>query len=124
MKTTMERRGLAPMRSVLDNGVRVIAKHSDATPAVTIHAAFEAGTIFDPPTQQGVSHFVSRTIDRGSTAHTAEQIADDLESRGISLAVTVNRHALSLICTCLVEDVSSTLATLAEVVTQPVFPDP
>ncbi len=124
MKTTIEQRGLAPVRSVLDNGVRVIAKHSGATPAVTIHAAFEAGTIFDPPQEQGVAHFVSRTIDRGTTARTAEEIAEDLESRGISLAMTVNRHALSLVCTCLVEDLQSTLATLGDVVMHPAFPDP
>jgi len=121
---TIEQRGLAPARSVLDNGVRVIAKHARATPAVTLHAAFEAGTIFDPPSEPGVSHFVSRTIDRGTARHTAEEIADQLENRGVSLAITVNRHALSLVCTCLVEDLDSILATLADVVTQPAFPDP
>jgi len=124
MKTTIEQRGLAPARSVLDNGVRVIAKHAGATPAVTIHASFEAGTIFDPPTEPGLSHFVSRTIDRGTATYTAEQIADRLENRGISLAITVNRQALSLVCTCLVEDLDSTLATVADVVTHPAFPDP
>jgi len=121
---TIEQRGLAPARSVLDNGVRVIAKHAGATPAVTLHAAFEAGTIFDPPSEPGVSHFVSRTIDRGTARHTAGEIADQLENRGVSLAITVNRHALSLVCTCLVEDLDSILATLADVVTQPAFPDP
>ena len=57
-------RGLAPVRSVLDNGTSVIAKHAGATPAVTLLASFEAGTIFDPPSELGVSHFVSRTIDQ------------------------------------------------------------
>ena len=124
MKTTVEQRGLAPLRSVLENGTRVIAKHAGATPAVTIHASFEAGTIFDPPAEPGVSHFVSRTIDRGTVGHTAEEIAERLENRGISLAITVNRHALSLICTCLVEDLDSTLMTVADIVTRPAFPDP
>ena len=122
--TTTEQRGLAPVRSVLDNGARVIAKHSGVTPAVTIHAAFDAGTVFDPPSQPGVSHFVSRTLDRGTATRSAEDIADGLESRGISLAITVNRHALSLVCTCLVEDLASTLGTLADVVMHPAFPDP
>src|ERR1041384_3146154 len=124
--TTIEQRGsgIAPVRSVLENGARVMAKHSGATPAVTIHAAFEAGTVFDPPSQAGLSHFVSRTIDRGTAARTAEDIAERLENRGISLAITVNRHALSLVCTCLVEDLGSTLATLADVFIHPAFPDP
>src|SRR5207247_10920933 len=84
-------RGLAPVRSVLDNGATVTAKHAGATPAVTVHASFDAGTIFDPPSEPGVSHFVSRTIDRGTTTHTADDIAERLEQRGISLAITVNR---------------------------------
>ncbi len=121
---TIEQRGLAPVRSVLDNGARIFAKHSGATPAVTIHAAFEAGTVFDPPSQPGLSHFVSRTLDRGTAKHSAEKIAEGLENRGISLAITVNRHVLSLVCTCLVEDLASTLATLADIVMHPAFPDP
>src|SRR4029077_9035954 len=68
-------RGLAPVRSVLDNGTSVIAKHAGATPAVSLLASFEAGTIFDPPSELGVSHFVSRTIDRGTATQTADDIA-------------------------------------------------
>jgi zinc protease len=121
--TTLEQRGLAPVRSVLDNGVRVIAKHSGATPAVTVHASFEAGTVFDPPHEPGVAHFVSRTIDRGTASHTADEIAERLDNRGVALAVTVNRHALSLVCTCLVEDLDQILETIADIVMHPAFPD-
>ena len=121
--TTLEHRGLAPVRAVLDNGTVVIAKHAGVTPAVTVHVSFEAGTVFDPPSEHGVSHFVSRTIDRGTATRTADEIAEDLENRGVSLAVTVNRHALSLVCTCLVEDLDAILATLAGIVMQPAFPD-
>jgi zinc protease len=121
--TTMEQRGLAPVRTVLDDGVRVIVKHSGATPAVTVHASFEAGTVFDPPLEPGVAHFVSRTIDRGTASHTADDIAERLDFRGVSLTITVNRHALSLVCTCLVEDLDPILDTLADIVMHPAFSD-
>jgi len=120
---TLAQRGLSPIRAVLDNGVRVIAKHSGATPAVTVHASFNAGTVFDPAEHLGLSHFVSRTIDRGTAAHPADEIAERLDFRGVSLAITVNRHALSLVCTCLVEDLDPILGTLADIVMQPAFPD-
>jgi zinc protease len=116
-------RGLAPVRSPLDNGAVVIAKQSVATPAVTLHASLKAGTIFDPPSAHGLSHFVSKTIDRGTTARTGDEIAEDLDSRGVSLAIAVNRHVLSLICTCLVEDLDPVLTTLADIVMHPAFPD-
>jgi zinc protease len=114
-------RGLAPVRAVLDNGVRVIAKTSRTTAAVTIHAAIEAGSAFDPPSRAGVAHFVSRTIDRGTTTRSADQIAEELDSRGVSLTVTINRHALFLVCTCLVEDFPFLLSLVGDMVMHPAF---
>ena len=116
-------RGLAPVRQILPNGAVVIAKASHVTPAVTLHASIRAGTIFDPADLEGLSHFLSRTIDRGTLARTADDIAEVLDVRGVSLNVSVNRHALSLVCTCLVEDVAEVLALLAEIVMGPVFPE-
>jgi len=121
--TTATQRGLAPVRVVLDNGAVLIAKQSQTTPAVTIHAALAAGTAFDPPDHPGLAHFVSRTIDRGTLTRGADEIAEDLDRRGVSLATSVNRHALSLVCTCLVEDLESILAVLADIVRHPAFPD-
>ena len=115
-------RGLAPVRQVLDNGAVVIAKESPTTPAVTLHATFTAGTVFDPPAQLGLAHFVSRTIDRGTRSRDADEIAEELDSRGVSLAVNVNRHVISLICTCLIEDIEVMLALLADIAIQPTFP--
>jgi zinc protease len=40
----------------------------------------------------------------------------------VSLAVTVNRHVLSLICTCLVEDLDAILSLVADIVMHPAFP--
>ena len=47
MATTLQR-GLAPVRHVLENGAVVIAKHSPATPAVTVHASFARGLDLRP----------------------------------------------------------------------------
>jgi zinc protease len=121
--TVAAHRGLSPVRTVLDNGAVVVAKQSQTTPAVTVHAAFAAGTVFDPPHLSGLAHFVSRTIDRGTATRPAETIADELDRRGVSLATSVNRHVLSLVCTCLVDDLEPILQILAEIVMHPVFPE-
>ena len=121
--TVAAHRGLSPVRTVLDNGAVVIAKQSQTTPAVTVHAAFGAGTVFDPPHLSGLAHFVSRTIDRGTATRPAETIADELDRRGVSLATSVNRHVLSLVCTCLVDDLEPILQILADIVMHPVFPE-
>lgn len=114
--------GLVPSRQVLPNGVTVIAKETRTTPAITIYAAVRAGTLYDAPDQPGIAHFVSRTIDRGTELHTGDQIAEELDSRGVSLAVSVNRHIISLVCTCLVEDFDPVLGLVAEMIMRPTFP--
>jgi zinc protease len=121
--TTTAHAGLAPSRATFDNGAVVIAKQSQTTPAVTLHAAIAAGVVFDPADRPGVAHFVSRTIDRGTRARDAELIAEELDRRGVSLNVTINRHVISLVCTCLVEDLDAILRLVADMVRHPAFPD-
>ena len=115
-------RGLAPSRQVLPNGMTLIAKETRTTPAVTLHAGVLAGTLYDPPEQTGIAHFLSRTIDRGTATRTADQIAEELDNRGVTLSLSVNRHAVSMVCTCLVEDFDAVLDILADIVTRPTFP--
>ncbi|MGE0444562.1 MAG: M16 family metallopeptidase [Vicinamibacterales bacterium] len=114
---------MAPVRHVLPNGGVVIVKQSRVTPAVTIHASVRAGSAFDPPSAGGLAHFVSKTIDRGTTTRSADDIADVLDSRGVTLAVAVNRQTISFVCTCLTEDVGEVLAVVADTVQRPAFPD-
>src|SRR5262245_26268092 len=117
-----ETRGLSPARDVLANGVTILTKQTRTTPAVTLHASLAAGSAADPSGLAGVAHFVSRTIDRGTSRHSADQIAEELDSRGVSLSVSVGRHALSLVCTCLAEDFDVVLALMADIITSPTFP--
>lgn len=114
--------GLSPSREVLANGVTVIAKQTSTTPAVTLLAYLRAGSAYDPSDCEGLAHFVSRTIDRGTERHTADQLAEALDSRGVTLSTSVSRHVLSLACTCLVDDFDEVLELLADVITRPVFP--
>lgn len=119
---TAPTRGLRPTHQVLPNGLTVVAKETRTTPAVTIHVGVHAGTIYDPVDAPGLAHFLSRTIDRGTASYTADQIAEELDSRGVSLNVSVNRHVITLICTCLVEDFDDVLGLLGDIVMRPTFP--
>lgn len=120
--TTTIARGLAPVRQQLSNGVVITAKESRATPAVTIHASFEAGSVFDPPAQQGLAHFVARTIDRGTDTRSADDIAIEMDNRGVSLSVNINRHVISLVCTCLTEDFDEMLALVGDIAMHATLP--
>ena len=121
LSAARNRNGLAPTRRVLSNGVTVLTKETRTTPAVTIYAGFHAGTAYDPPACDGLAHFVSKTIDRGTLSRTADQLAEELDNRGVSLTVAVNRHAMWLVCTCLTEDFEQILALVGDIAMRPAF---
>jgi zinc protease len=106
----------------LANGLTVLSKRTPVTPAVTINASIRAGAVCDPAASSGVAHFVSKTIDRGTKTKSAEHIAEELENRGVPLTTAVTRQALSLTCTCLVEDFEAILSLVGEIVISPTFP--
>jgi zinc protease len=115
--------GLAPTRQELPNGAVVLAKESRATPAVTISAAINVGTVVDPSDAPGTVHLLSRVIDRGTERRTGEEIADLLDGRGVALQVAATRHQFSVTCTCLTEDFGPTFELVAEVLRLPSFPE-
>jgi zinc protease len=114
---------LVPARSTLSNGIVVLAKRTRTTPAVTINVAVHAGSICDPPDATGAMYLLSKLIDRGTAARSADDIAEALDSRGISLGVTVTRHLFSFICTCLADDFDDVMSLLAEIIRTPSLPD-
>ena len=109
------RPGLAPTRTVLPNGVVIIAKETPTLPAVTISLAMRAGSVCDPVDAPGAVFLLSRVLDRGTTMRSAADIAEDLDSRGITLTLGVTRHILSLACTCLTEDFEAVCTLLGEI---------
>jgi zinc protease len=113
---------LCPARTVLDNGAVFLAKEVRTTPSVAINLAMRAGSADDPPGGEGTTWLLSRVIDRGTSSRSAPEIAEELDSRGITLTVTVTRHLFSLVCTCLAEDFEPVLALAAEMISSPSFP--
>lgn len=67
-------------------------------------------------------YLLSKLIDRGTTRRSADDIAEALDSRGISLGVTVTRHLFSFICTCLTEDFRDVMGLLGEIIRTPSLP--
>jgi len=115
--------GLAPTRTTLANGVCLLAKRTRTTPAVTINIAIRAGSVCDPADAPGAMYLLSKTIDRGTATKSGDEIAEALDSRGISLGVVVTRHLFSFICTCLAADVDDVMSLVAEIIRMPSLPE-
>ena len=68
-------------------------------------------------------YLLSKLIDRGTTTRSADDIAEALDSRGISLGVTVTRHLFSFICTCLADDFTDVMSLVGEIILKPSLPE-
>jgi len=115
--------GLNPARTVLDNGVTVIAKANHTTPAVSLLIGVRAGAYADPPDREGTAALCARVLDRGTVTRPAEVIADDLDGRGASLSVVTGRHQMAISATCLADDFGAVLGLAADIARHPAFPD-
>jgi len=117
--------GIAPARTRLPNGLVLLAKRTKTTPAVTINVAIRAGSVCDPVDTPGAMYLLSRFIDRGTLGampRSADQIAEALDSRGISLGITVTRHLFSITCTCLADDFGDVMTLVADIIRTPSLP--
>jgi zinc protease len=72
--------GLEPARSVLANGLVLLAKRTRSTPSVTINVAVRAGSVCDPADAPGAMHLLSKVIDRGTARRSADDIDEALDS--------------------------------------------
>ena len=114
---------LDPVRTTLANGVTLLVKQAATTPAVAISLSIRAGSIADPEGMAGMTWFLSRVIDRGTATRSAADIAEELDSRGITLTVIVTRHLFSIGCRCLSEDFEPVLALLGDILMSPSLPE-
>jgi zinc protease len=114
---------LSPARTVLANGAVLLTKPTHTTPAVAISLSLRAGSIADPEELPGMTWLLSRVIDRGTATRSAEDIAEALDNRGITLTMTVTRHLFSIGCTCLADDFEPVLAILGDIVMSPSLPE-
>ncbi len=94
------------------------------TPAVTINVTVRAGGVHEPSDRTGLAYLAGRVLDRGTAHRTADQLAEELDERGVSLRIASSRHATILSCTCLSEDFDDVLALVLDSVRAPVFPEP
>ncbi len=97
----------------------MLVNETQTTPAVTMNLSLEAGSLFDPADKLGLSYFLARIIDRGTTRRTGDEIAETLDLRGVSLGVHVTRHRLALSCSCLSEDFQPVLDVVADIIREP-----
>lgn len=108
-----------PAVCTLSNGLKVLYHDNDATPKINIVLELQARPHYDPEDKQGLYTFVAQMMTEGTQNYTGEELADAIESRGMSLSVYPGGVALKMLS----DDFEFGLDVLQEVLTNATFPE-
>ena len=106
-----------PKNLKLSNGLNVYYYHNDNTPKIDLVMRFTAQSFYDPEDTQGLYSFVASMLPEGTKKYTAAQLTDELESRGMSLAIYPGGLTMSMLS----EDFEFGLELFEEILSNPRF---
>jgi zinc protease len=115
--------GLKPQRRVLDNGLVLILLERHALPMVTVTLSLRAGSVYDPPGQEGLANLTNSCLTRGTEHRTATQISQEIDFVGGVLSATTGMDFAQLNLTLLKKDIKQGFDILADVLLRPTFTD-
>jgi zinc protease len=107
----------------LPNGLRVLLKRDAHLPMVNIQAVVVAGSLADNAETAGRASLVGAMLDRGTTQHSARQIAEHFDSIGGNLSMGAGRFTVFGSATTLKADFPGAAALFAECFTAATFPE-
>jgi zinc protease len=113
-------------RRTLANGAHLFVLENRFNPTVAISGSLNAGSLFAPPDRRLLASVTAGELAKGTARRTKLQIAEELESRGASLAFSAGGGdpvGVDIGAASLSRDLEVLLDVLAEVLLSPVFPE-
>lgn len=101
----------------LSNGITLLFCDNDATPKIDLVIDFKAKYYYDPEDLQGLCNFMNRLLCEGTKNYSSEELAEALESRGISFKAFPGGAAMSV----LKDDIEYGIDLLLEILTNAIF---
>ena len=109
------------VRTVLDNGIRLIVKENRSIPTVSVQVAFLGGVRLEAESQNGINHLLAVMITKGTEHQTSLQIAKKVERMAGSLSGFSGYNSFGLSFTFLSQHVEEAFGLLTEIIKEPVF---
>lgn len=110
-------------REQLPNGAILILLPRHDVPLVSVRAVFRGGAEIEPQGMNGITAATVEMMRRGAGKRTAAQIDLDLDFLGASLSSGANRQSAYFSLEFLSKTAPEALAILADILTQPAFPE-
>ena len=80
----------------LANGLRLLVREDPRLPLISMTAVFRGGLLAETPQTNGITHLMAKTLLRGTTTRTAEQIADTIEAVGGNIGTDSGNNSFSI----------------------------
>ncbi len=122
MNTTLPITPETVTRVTLDNGLTVLVKDNPNNPSITLRGRMRAGGLFDSAKVNGLAHFATAALQRGTRKRTFQKLNEELDRFGMSFGIGAGTETIGFSGKSLVEDFDRLLDVAADVVIHPVFP--
>ncbi len=109
-------------RTVLPNGMILLARPNFASPSVVISGYLNVGSLDETPEQAGLADLTVSSLMRGSSRRSFRDIYESIESIGASLNFGISKHTMTFQGKSLAEDLGTLIELLGEVLREPTFP--
>ena len=97
----------------LDNGVRIITDRIPYFRSISIGFWFRAGSAYETPKENGLSHFIEHMLFKGTKKRTARQIAEELDSIGGHINAFTAKEFTCFYCSVVDEHIELALNLLS-----------
>jgi predicted Zn-dependent peptidase len=111
------------VKSQLPNGLRVVVATVTKLPIVTIQAVIDAGAACDPTGKEGLASIVARLLTEGAGALDGAAFVERTELLGTSLSTAADWDSAVVSMSVLSQRFGQALATMTDVLTDPMLPD-
>jgi zinc protease len=110
-------------RARLRNGLQLLVAPMRRLPICTLAVVVDAGAELDPQEREGLSQLTARAVAEGTAEYPGVEFTERLERIGASLAAAADWDSAMFTLSVIADRLSEALALVAEVLTQPAFPE-
>ena len=105
----------------LDNGLRILFINDKSLPYVSFSMLVKSGANQDTEELSGLTSFVAELLDKGTSKHTAPQLAQDLGQMGAEFDASAGNDYTMITASSLSMTADHLLEDYHEIITQPAF---
>ena len=107
----------------LSNGLRILVREDARLPLVAMGAAFRSGLLAETAQTNGITRLMSKVLLKGTKTRTAEQIANQIEAVGGSIASDTGNNSFSVSLDVMKPDLKLGVELLSDVLLNATMPE-